>query len=116
MPDLCEAHLERTGKEVPAYKLGLCKDCYKGRDVAYKEPLKDTIVRPADCGRCGKPRHRGGCAGAVRGRYAAKVTVSRLQIEHATWLLQQGKTVDEVVELSRIPRGTVERLKGFLGM
>lgn len=27
--DYCEAHLERTGQQVPAYKLGLCRDCYK---------------------------------------------------------------------------------------
>ena len=109
MPDLCEAHLERTGKEVPAYKLGLCEDCFKGRAIGQVKPPKDTIIRPADCGRCGKPRHRGGCGGEQR-------WVDPLKIEHATALLTQGKSVGFVVAITKIPRSTVEGLKGFLGM
>ena len=29
----CEAHLERAGVRVPAYKVGLCRDCFNGKAI-----------------------------------------------------------------------------------
>ncbi len=108
MPDLCEAHLERTGQEVPAYKLGLCEDCWKGRPIGHVKKLKDTIVKPADCLRCGKPRHRGSCGGEVR------AYVDPLNVEHATALLIEGKTVAYVMSVAGVPRRVVEEIQASL--
>ena len=53
MSDLCEAHLERAGIEVPEYRLGLCLACYMGKDI--------NFTPSGDCPRCGAMRHRGAC-------------------------------------------------------
>ncbi len=38
-PDFCEAHLERTGEKLPAYKMGLCEACYRGEPIDWKKEL-----------------------------------------------------------------------------
>jgi hypothetical protein len=58
MPDLCEAHLERAGIEVPAYRLGLCLNCYLGKEVYFPGA-------PEPCSRCGEMQHRGACKKAL---------------------------------------------------
>ncbi len=35
----CTAHLERAGQKVPAYKLGLCRDCFSGKHIRPSERI-----------------------------------------------------------------------------
>jgi len=41
----CEFHLERTGAEVPVYRLGMCRDCFSGRPIKASE-LRNVDPRP----------------------------------------------------------------------
>ena len=37
--EFCEAHWERRREQVPAYRLGLCLDCFRGRPIDRIETL-----------------------------------------------------------------------------
>jgi hypothetical protein len=39
-PEYCQAHLERTGAQIPVFRLGLCRDCWAG------SPIGDRRRRP----------------------------------------------------------------------
>jgi hypothetical protein len=41
----CEFHRERAGVEVPAFRLGMCHDCYRGRPIK-KSELRNVDSRP----------------------------------------------------------------------
>lgn len=111
MADLCEAHLERAGKEVPAYKLGLCEDCFRGKEIVERVVKVKAAPPPADCQRCGKPRHRGSCGGETRVRTSHTLHIDSIMIEHATALLVQGSDVGLVSVVSGVPRVMVEKIK-----
>lgn len=108
MLELCEAHLERVGQEVPAYKLGLCEDCFRGRNIGEtRKPKESTpaVEKSPNCSRCGKPRHRGSCGGEKRRPF-----VEPLKIEHATAMLIEGETTRWVAVVSGVPRRVVEEI------
>lgn len=48
-PPGCATHLERTGIYVPAYRLGLCRACFRGRSIFPSERLgeKQALHRRA---------------------------------------------------------------------
>ena len=108
MPDLCEAHLERTGQQVEAFRIGLCRDCYYGRDIRPVRKAAEPEAPSPDCSRCGAPRHRGGCKGASR------KAVDPLNVEHATALLIEGKSVAYVMSVAGVPRRVVEEIQASL--
>ena len=39
---VCLAHLERTGKRIPEFQIGLCEDCYKGKPIHPKEEMQGS--------------------------------------------------------------------------
>jgi hypothetical protein len=41
----CEYHWERTGVEVPVYRMGMCRDCFRGRPIK-KSELRNVDSRP----------------------------------------------------------------------
>jgi hypothetical protein len=47
MNEVCEAHLARTGKRIPAERViageGMCRDCFRGRSI---DPLEERFGLP----------------------------------------------------------------------
>ena len=41
----CEFHQERLGVQVPAHRMGMCLDCYRGRPIRLSE-LRNVDNRP----------------------------------------------------------------------
>jgi hypothetical protein len=41
----CEFHLQRTGVEIPVYRLNMCRDCFRGRPIKASE-LRNVDSRP----------------------------------------------------------------------
>lgn len=42
---LCQPHLERTGEKRPAYRMGMCRDCWAGRPLRTTSPPPDADER-----------------------------------------------------------------------
>ena len=42
---ICEFHMERLGVQVPAHRMGMCLDCFRGRPIKPSEQ-RNIDLRP----------------------------------------------------------------------
>lgn len=68
--ECCAAHLERTGEKRPAYKLGLCRDCWMGKALVPSSMWRARPPQPAKTKRRLSPDHRLHISQAMRRRWA----------------------------------------------
>lgn len=124
--EFCEAHLERVGKQVPVYRMGLCRDCYYGKQLLPKLRVDAPPVAlevhgfyPVVGGLSEKattalatPRVDRRQTGEYQKR--PRKHFDKTKIEFATYLLASGKSIVEVEKELGLPFAVVNRISNSL--